>query len=197
MNRTWTFAALAVGISALWACSAGTRHEALTFFFDGAPPLGGEEQSADSAEDEATSPTLSVKRFPERKVAFPNASRHAPYRRGQCHGCHDPARGLMNVAVGVELCDPCHGEQRKNERWDHGPIALGACAPCHRTHSSPHPALLDKPIPELCVYCHGKGEDGEASFSHRTGAGIEAEKTGNMEDCSSCHAPHVIRKKSL
>ena len=88
--------------------------------------------------------------------------------------------GFAPGAKDAALCDRCHKEQRIREGWDHGPINLGTCVPCHRPHESEYPYLLEKPMPDLCLDCHGT-EMEKYQFYHAV---------PDVSNCSTCHDPH-------
>lgn len=105
---------------------------------------------------------------------------HAPVRERRCTACHDMQSAMTLMADSIQLCDQCHKADRIEQGWDHGPINLGSCLPCHRAHDSPFPHLLDQPVPELCATCHAE-DMGRAEPYH---AGP------NANDCTACHHPH-------
>jgi predicted CXXCH cytochrome family protein len=84
------------------------------------------------------------------------------------------------LAIDARLCDRCHGEQRQREGWNHGPINLGTCIPCHRAHESPYPHLLDRPVPQLCLHCHVDALEIMPQYH----------QVADLEDCTQCHDPH-------
>lgn len=196
MTRRWlhraSMAGLAAFVAAMIACNANTRFEVLQFFFDGVDPPEGyvlPDKPAD-ADQATTSPlrqTMAAGRAPltPRPTPLPIISTHPAVEEGKnCRTCHDPSRGLAAVDKETRICDRCHEAERKQNNWNHGPINLGNCLPCHRAHGSPYPHLLDQPIPELCLHCHTESEPGaqtEHDFKNLT---------PELRDCLKCHDPH-------
>src|SRR5690606_14426887 len=105
---------------------------------------------------------------------------HKPYQERQCSQCHDMTRGTGDIAHDASLCDKCHYEDRRRGGWDHGPINLGTCVPCHTPHNSEHEKLLALPIPDLCLTCH----------IEETPTRQEYHDVPNFNDCVACHDPH-------
>jgi predicted CXXCH cytochrome family protein len=106
----------------------------------------------------------------------------------QCLVCHDETSGLLPEAqVSRRFCDQCHGRQRREENWNHGPVNLGDCLPCHRAgHEAPYPRLLDMPIPELCEYCHNEQAKKQMPF-HKAKVLLV-----DIDNCVACHDPHRV-----
>ncbi|MDK2970501.1 MAG: hypothetical protein PWP23_256 [Candidatus Sumerlaeota bacterium] len=190
-RRDTCFLALLVAASAFVAsCSPVSRYEVLSAVFDGVPPPAGVEAAAvraPLARTEAPSKYLQDLRTlreqrPPAKPALVIRSVHQPVAERKCRACHDPAAGIENIAKDATLCDQCHEQQRREEGWDHGPINLGTCIPCHVAHRSQHEHLLAEALPGLCLHCH---ED-----TAEEAAGMEYHSVPNFEDCSACHDPH-------
>ncbi len=181
--RPWLFglAALAAALASA-GCTGETRHRVLTFLFDGVP--GDEEPIQEEA---ATRFSPLRAQAAERAAIEPPAapvsvSVHQPVFQRQCGECHDMRRGLAVSEQGMRLCDRCHGERRQEEGWNHGPINLGQCLPCHRAHESPWPHLLQEPVPQLCGHCHRGDADPDAPYH----------AVPDFEQCTSCHHPHRV-----
>ena len=172
------------------ACSRERRYAVLNFLFDGVPPPREAPDRSASTGDRATTPTL-MGTLPVigRYATTPTSgSLHRGMSREDCLVCHDRRKGLEpSVEIKRAFCDRCHGEQRRRENWNHGPINLGDCAPCHRGgHTAPAEPLLDEKIPDLCFYCHQEGEEDEARF-HRAGT-----LRVDLRNCITCHDPHRV-----
>lgn len=180
------YAALAV------ACAPATRHAALTFFFDGVPtapeqpdPTQPDDKPADAPpsarqvaynQDEAAPESEPIDSAPALR------SIHEPVRRRQCTLCHDMTRtdGFDPTVRDSRLCDRCHMGKRLELGWNHGPINLGSCMPCHEPHDSPLPHLLSQPVTDLCSACHAEDLARGSVFHAMPGAA----------NCTRCHDPH-------
>lgn len=172
------------------ACAPESRYRTLSFLFDGVPAPSGMAVDFPIGEAEEGRPayrtifngglSLAAKgEIPAPKVVF--KSIHKPVAENRCLECHDPSIGFDKMpAHDAGLCDKCHLEQRQREGWDHGPINLGACIPCHVAHESPNEHLLSKPVPDLCLTCHK--EDLERPETYHD--------VPNIDECVACHNPH-------
>ena len=192
--------AMAAGLllpALLVACSATTRYEVLSFFFDGVPDpseqygeaIGpqGNPLRVLSLEERAR---IQAERLKQRPVFF-----HRPFEEKKCEECHTFAgarkggwmQGLPKLLVPKEqLCKRCH--EPPEARFVHGPVALGLCALCHEAHRSDYPHLLKaERSRELCTKCH----EGETFVTEKEHAEYED------RDCASCHDPHGSDRPSL
>ncbi len=171
-----------VSASLAGACASTTRYRVLTFFFDGVPEPGSQDASAAHLDDHAA--PFSAQTLGLASVDIPAApmivSVHEPVRERRCTACHDMQSAMTLMANSMQLCDQCHKADRVEQNWDHGPINLGSCLPCHRAHDSPFPHLLDQPVPALCATCHA--EDMNRTEPYHTGP--------RAENCTACHHPH-------
>jgi len=185
-------ALLALGVGALCAvvaCSLETRHRALTFFFDGVPPLedyivaktGAKETPAPVA---VAAATPSVEFLPGEGRGG-RGSRHPIVAQGECDMCHNPAQALEVKADWATVCLHCHGEKAKAQEWNHGPINLRQCQPCHQFHEASNPHLLAMPVPDLCLYCHG-AKEGQKTYHNTAGMRVD------VEYCTKCHEAHHV-----
>ena len=176
LRRVGSIAAALTAVLCVLACTAQSRYKTLSFFFDGVPPPREGSPAAASAPS-------------ARRLAAP--TRHLVHRsleEKQCRMCHDTTRGLEPVReVGMESCDRCHGEKRRAEGWDHGPVNLGQCLPCHTSgHDSGNPHLLSQPVQDLCFYCHDPEISQENPY-HEVGAWLMG-----AGECFVCHKPHRV-----
>lgn len=173
---------------AVCACSETARYRVLSTFFDGVPPPPGmpaPEQPRIAIADQGGSLfSESMRRLRAEKPPPPEIPRivsvHEPVAQRQCGECHDmnaPGSGLRHDAT---YCDKCHKEQRVREGWDHGPMNLGTCIPCHEPHRSRYEHLLAKAMPALCVDCHDSPEL----------PGQDYHVVENYDGCIACHDPH-------
>jgi len=200
-------AALFVGSGA--GCDRHARHDVLTFFFTGVPPLDEGRAVPEKAK------AAERKALVERKRSAVKATRfsHGPYAASTCFLCHvtsetgglrggtkESKTGGSTARSGVvpgalvvplrELCIRCHETKspetaRKEGLWVHGPVGAGECTACHGPHSGPQPSLLLKKANESCRDCHGDG--------FLFGTAMHEGKT----DCLSCHNPHFGKSASL
>ena len=150
------------------------RHEILTFFFDGVPPLHPEQAVSPGAG--AASGT------DERDIVWVT---HAV--RKDCNLCHLQMKSsqwaVPDFAKPVpELCYTCHAEYRNlHRRYVHGPVAVGQCLFCHDPHRSQYAGLLKEDIPRLCTKCHQENDI----------AKIPSHSLAMTTRCNQCHEPHA------
>jgi predicted CXXCH cytochrome family protein len=178
---------IALGLTAAFllmcSCDETKRHEMLTFFFDGVPPLRAEQSGSELPGMNAGEPA--------------GASQtngwfvHKPINNcTECHGNSQrrtSSRQVQLVASVPQLCHKCHQEYAALKGWVHGPVAVGECLLCHEPHKAKNESLLVKPVPELCYGCHDSQAirliDGHAEESHVR--------------CIRCHEGHAGVTKSL
>jgi predicted CXXCH cytochrome family protein len=165
------------------SCDEVQRHETLTFFFDGVPPLQPnifQEGLVDSNSFEPNQPGQE-----------PVWYAHEPTR--DCSNCHtkrkkrsfSPQTHLK--APIPKLCYTCHDDFTKSALFVHGPVAVGQCTFCHNPHRSKIKHLLVTPEPGLCYQCHDKN----------TIELIAAHLPKQLSSCTDCHNPHTSSTKSL
>jgi predicted CXXCH cytochrome family protein len=177
-----------IALMIVMACASKRRYEVLSFFFDGVPSPEGTTQTETRrsfriSPFRASLESLAAARTPVPKPqAPPIVSIHKPVAEKKCLECHDTSAGLQPFARNEALCDKCHLEERIREGWDHGPINLGLCVPCHRAHESPYPYLLEQPVPQLCLICHVEDMDRKESYH----------EVSFVNDCTACHDPHIM-----
>lgn len=193
-------------------CSRQTKHQVLTFFFDGVPPLEEEKAEGETAPAKGGEATLAkggeavYVSTVEREKYF----LHGPYSAKACDACHSTGqsaalrplagqeKGFAGIAMGptsarlrydkTQLCFRCHEEKRpinllSQYKWIHGPVASGACLYCHEPHKTKYQyMLLDMPVKKLCFQCH-KQEDLLAMGNHTS-------ELMETQDCIQCHDPH-------
>jgi predicted CXXCH cytochrome family protein len=180
-HQTWP--GLVILFLLLSSCGEVGRHQALTFFFDGVPPLPSEVSETEP----------SVPRNDKAPASAPVENWHIHEPIKDCTACHgnQPRRGtspkVQLVAQVPQLCYQCHKEHSASEGWVHGPAATGDCLLCHEPHKTRAESLLRKSVPELCYQCHEpqavraiKGH-AEPSYGH----------------CVDCHEGHAGETKSL
>jgi len=178
--RTLSFLAgsgLVVAFLLLASCDEVERHKALTFFFDGVPPLRTETSEAQAA-------GLKDSRAADKAPAGLWHT-HEPVKN--CTLCHgeirraSSARKVQLVAEVPQLCYTCHKEYSALEAWVHGPVATGNCLLCHEPHKAQNESLLRKPVPDLCYQCH---EEQAIRL-------IENHAEVSYARCINCHEGHA------
>jgi len=174
-TRRWlVVCALAGVLVALAACAGKSRHEVLSFFFDGVPPEG----SASASSSNAGAPRNEVPGAAPAQVAaqyFP----HTPYRENKCEACHDATSGQLVRPIEQGLCLTCHGTLVESKRFVHAPVAVGDCSLCHHHHGSNLANLLLVDPVKTCLNCHERSELSDGSHH------AQAERA-----CNDCHDPH-------
>ena len=186
---------LVVLIASISGCSRQTKHEVLTFFFTGVPPLE-EEKKAETKEGKAGEIPTTEKKVVSKAKLFS----HTPYRLRMCDQCHrtsayfgrfrkkGPPRtvstgrgsaGLLVVPL-KELCVKCHKYMStssvfKEGLWLHAPAAQGNCTICHGPHQTEYPNVLLVKLDKMCTQCHSEGFMMD-SADHR-----------KSTECLSCH----------
>ena len=82
----------------------------------------------------------------------------------------------------------CH-VQEKQFKFQHGPVAVGACDTCHTyANEKQHTFTLKAQKAELCTFCHIGGGGGKGQVVH---------KPVTDGDCLGCHNPHGGPTRSL
>ncbi len=139
-------------------CGKYTRHEVLTFFFTGVPPIEGEKGVQE------------VKKIKGKIIPETTYFAHGPYAAGQCYQCHvmSPAFGFRKAGGKVvssfpglggqvpgllvtplkDLCLECHPSKPvRAAHWsDKAPVSEGSCTFCHNPHQSPFRYMLHRKI---------------------------------------------------
>ena len=176
---------LSVILTTLLSCDEAKRHKTLTFFFDGVPPLEGEDVN------DVNSPDKGERQLP--KGAEPAWIVHEP--RKVCANCHDMTTKNPGWATPeftkepLQLCYDCHPGSNYSGSVDyvHGPVAVGDCMRCHNPHKSMQKYLMKLPVPDVCHQCHEKA-DIESIADH------SAEL---LSDCLECHVGHSSSARGL
>jgi len=167
----------------LISCDEVERHEALTFFFDGVPPLGQEGLQGESLDP--SSPELA------RTGQTPTWYVHEP--RKDCSICHGKRKQrsfssqIYLTAPVPKLCYNCHADYTASAPFVHGPVAVGQCLFCHNPHKSKIEHLLIAPEPGLCYQCHDVD----------TIELIAAHLPKQLSACTDCHNAHASSTKAL
>ena len=184
-------------VVAVIGCNSDVRYRILSFFFDGVPP----------PEGATTRPTPVVgpwgipldpddpeaKKFLARAAArgpakYEPAFLHQPFEKRLCAECHNPEKSYQ-APVADDTCAKCHAPyyRYRSDDWVHGPVALGMCATCHKSHQSKYPGLLTMDVPDMCFSCH----DASRILWRPQHAGAETLR------CTKCHDPHLAGNRLL
>ena len=192
--RPWAIGssiALAV-VVLVTSCARERRHEVLSFFFDGVPPLDAPEEPP-TPDATAALPTTNRERIDALGYRLPvqKTVTHRPVAERRCSECHQvsdratrPAgswvSGTAQLVLPVQqLCVACHPQEQE---FRHGPASSGNCTMCHHPHASPNPHLLRLEEPEsICGNCH-LPDDIAVSPGHPDGT--------LTTSCLTCHDPH-------
>ncbi len=120
---------------------------------------------------------------------FPEYHFHTEKNESACKKCHDlnpPSTETQGFATATQFCLGCHKELT-GQKFVHGPITIGGCAPCHQFGSKPNRYAVIARGQELCFKCHEeKRKDLIKSYLHGPmSAGL----------CTICHSPHGSSEK--
>ena len=118
---------------------------------------------------------------------------HGIVTKNDCSFCHSDAPLSYRIDEdNSHLCGKCH-PQPKEQRYVHGPVAVGSCTTCHDPHGQTNPALLVKPGEDLCFQCHDAADALKHLFVQDTGDKNFLREKG----CGFCHDPHTSARKFL
>jgi predicted CXXCH cytochrome family protein len=114
---------------------------------------------------------------------------HAPLKRGECSGCHNPHTSEHGKLLGDEinsLCNNCHKDViPEKTRSIHKVVADGKCVSCHDPHASGNKFVLRKKGNDLCFECH------KDMGSLIENAEYKHEPVEKNQGCITCHNPHA------
>lgn len=209
MVRASVYILMALVLTAsLTGCEAKSRHQVLTFFFTGVPPLDESEVTRDNEEKQSPSEMDQSKKVAVVQVLYS----HPIWAAGTCTSCHESTgtfslpgvvqkqtQSVFKTGGGMpgkltlaenKICIQCHQDKTPlraltEKLWLHNTTARGDCLACHDPHQSKNENILRKPSATLCLPCHEKG-----SFRETPVHQSEAE-------CLSCHNPHMGLNKTL
>lgn len=200
-------------------CDKYARHEVLTFFFTGVPPVDGEK-------DMQSQPSLSrgltleerreaKKREAEQKMReqkIPSYA-HGPFAAGQCDLCHSTSssatfrtfvkrksgtKGTRMGGVSLrlimednELCIDCHTSKSVDIAYGKGLWVHGPVSKgiCTVCHSA-----HQSPYPFMLLE---KSSKDMCTKCHTEGFMADTEDHQKDEECTSCHNPHVGKSRFL
>jgi len=184
-------------------CNKYTKHNLLTFFFTGVPPLEWEGTTALVVNPE---PETAAEAGVEQINML--STTHGPFDAGQCYQCHilkgketdkkNTSRSLPSldslpkelVMPKEELCIDCHVTKSfesavERNLWLHGPVSTGLCTACHHHHRSGFTYMLKSDPLSLCTQCHIGGSI------------IETEDHLSGKECIFCHNAHLGKNRFL
>jgi predicted CXXCH cytochrome family protein len=182
--KTVVITILSVILTTVLSCDEEERYKTMTFFFDGVPPLEGQDvndvNSLDKSERQLT------------KGNVPELIVHEPSK--VCANCHDMTKKPRwatpeFMKEPLQLCYDCHPGSNYSGSIDyvHGPVAVGDCMRCHNPHRSNQKYLLKLPVPDVCYQCHEKA-DIESIADHP----VEL-----LSECLECHVGHSSSERGL
>ncbi|MBI5394951.1 MAG: hypothetical protein HZA91_06595 [Verrucomicrobia bacterium] len=165
----------------LMGCETPTKHELLTFFFDGVdkPIPQVPTPTPDEIRRPASQPSTDALAA-ELALKEPAAIIHAPYEVRQCDACHESKFSQKLRADLRDVCLTCHQNVLEKAKFKHAPAESGDCLICHHPHQSKEKSLLTRAGQSVCLECHEKGELIKAP----------GHKTMGESACQQCHDPH-------
>ena len=161
-------------LALLCGCAGKSRHEILTFFFDGVPPPEEARGEVGKGSKKEGAPVAATARYIE----------HGPYATRQCEACHVKASNRLVLPIN-ELCFQCHTLDIR-KKYIHGPLASGGCKECHDPHGSRYPFLLVSEPKVACLRCHDANDLAKKEVHQGTGA-----------QCTVCHDAHSSDREYL
>lgn len=196
--------------TSLTGCEPHTRHQVLTFFFTGVPPLEESEPVA-KIQEQPTPPPAKILEKPG-PAASQTLFSHPVWAAGTCTPCHESMStfstpGVKKTLTTVfesgggmpggkltlaknELCTQCHKDKTPKRAladnlWLHNTTAKGDCLTCHDPHQSNNAKTLRQAPAIICLPCHKEGKFLTTPV-HQT-----------KDECLSCHNPHMGINKNL
>lgn len=162
-------------------CTAHTKREWLTFFFDGVPPERTESPTAAASPRQPGPPGTSAGLPPSPAAkAAPGETVHRPYQNRRCDACHESKFSQKLRGPAGEICLLCHQIIFEKAAVRHAPAGDGSCLACHNPHASPEKFLLTRKGQAVCRECHDE----------RDVAGSAAHVAIGSTPCQECHDPH-------
>ena len=165
------------------SCDEVKHHDALTFFFDGVPPLRPGMLQEGPLDSDSIEPVQAGQK--------PAWYVHEP--RKDCSNCHGKRKQrsfssqTYLTAPVPKLCYDCHTDYTVSASFVHGPVAVGQCLFCHNPHKSKIEHLLIAAEPGLCYQCHDVD----------TIELIAAHLPKQLSACTDCHYAHASSTKGL
>lgn len=110
----------------------------------------------------------------------------------QIEGVHD----FIPYKKDEPLCFNCHNAEDFEDSRQHHPGTHAECLKCHHPHGSDNSALLQAPLPKLCLGCHSSEiKDSRGNNLPATNKIIDDKKNHKpfVEGrCTACHLPHQV-----
>ena len=178
-------ATLLVAALATGCLSPADRYRVLSFFFDGVPLPGAEQELVVLAAPPEPGETRAAELVAPQPASEQSA--HAAYSDKECGECHDKGAANRLIARAEELCWNCHEQEEFAGDVMHGPVGSGQCVSCHNPHRAPRPHLLREAGSALCGGCHDQD----------TFPGGELHRDREGDDCVSCHNPHAAGREYM
>ncbi len=197
---------LSVLVMALSACDGNRRHQVLTFFFTGVPPLDADKKRVSKDKQPIETIQEMKKLISEQKLYS-----HPIYAAGQCEQCHritirfavpgqaGPSAVFRKgggmpgglVRPREKLCIKCHENKSAGSGLTkglrlHPTSAKGACLLCHDPHQSTNTYMLLQKPENICGPCHL-----EKNIPCGLPADMNSPDTAFPNACLSCHNPHM------
>lgn len=187
LPRTWSWL-LSSGICGMLlvaGCASQTKHEWLTFFFDGVSNPRGAPLPAPPGHPSGETTPLPPARVTA--LAEPPMFVHQPYADRKCVECHASNYSQRLKGEVSAICTGCHKMFLVKAKYTHAPVEDGQCTLCHQPHQAQEKFLLVKNSRELCFDCH----DPEYI------AKIPACSQSDATPCTACHNPHQEDRRFL
>ncbi len=201
---------LFLGLPLLTGCSRQAKHDVLSFFFTGVPPL----EKGNKVQGKGVKGSDKIgESAKKRKRPGPQFFLHGPNASNRCFLCHATSASISFRKTGEEkkfgtggkpsvsasgrlilplnrLCFQCHVDKsvekaQKRGLWVHGPAASGKCIICHDPHKSKNRYMLKKKGRDLCLQCHGRGNI------------VTVKNHKGKEECLSCHNAHMGKNRMM
>ena len=193
---------------ALTGCTGEARHQVLSFFFTGVPPLA--EETADVKISMEPTPPAGVERRVEATEEILYS--HPVWDADVCDPCHATSGGFSIPGINRKsvkvfqtgggmvgpltlpkdkLCIQCHKDKTPQRAmaenlWLHNTTAKGDCLACHDPHQSKNPRTLRQPPAGIC-----------STSCHVTGTFMVTPVHQTAHECLFCHNPHLGSNKDL
>jgi predicted CXXCH cytochrome family protein len=162
-------------------CDKYSRHQVLSFLFDGVPHPDAPQKKAKAATKETGGDQREKK---EQSTEKPKFKHPAAEGKDDCSFCHGKVTSAAMPPK--DICVKCHQHLKEKRPFLHGPAVVD-CIVCHNPHESETKTLLKKKGGDLCQDCHDIKDVQKA----------EPHKDMKPDEllCDSCHDPHGGKDK--